>query len=110
MDAGRPIDDWVMEMTDGRGVGSCSDGLDPDATIGPMPEGMRSLRRGGKAVNIGAVSGGVPLDVHTMMDQQKGFMSSAWFTAGEGQEMAEMVRAGTDACRCSNMSATRLPM
>lgn len=41
------------------------------------------------------MSGGVPLDVHTMMDQQKELAGSAWFTAGEGQEMAEMVRAGT---------------
>lgn len=95
MDAGRPIDDWVREMTNGEGVDFYFDCLGPGATNRPMLEGMRSLRRGGKAVNIGAVAGGVPLDVHTMMDQQQEFAGSAWFTAGEGQEMAEMVRAGT---------------
>lgn len=95
MDAGRPIDDWVREVTKGEGVDFYIDCLGPGATNRPMLEGMRSLRRGGKAVNIGAVAGGVPLDVHTMMDQQQEFAGSAWFTAGEGQEMAEMVRAGT---------------
>jgi threonine dehydrogenase-like Zn-dependent dehydrogenase len=95
MDAGRPIDDWVREMTNGEGVDFYIDCLGPGATHVPMLEGMRSLRRGGKAVNIGAVAGGVPLDVHAMMDQQQEFFGSAWFTAGEGQEMAEMVRAGT---------------
>jgi threonine dehydrogenase-like Zn-dependent dehydrogenase/quercetin dioxygenase-like cupin family protein len=95
MDAGRSIDDWVRETTGGEGVDCYFDCLGPGATNRPMLEGMRSLRRGGKAVNIGAVAGGVPLDVHTMMDQQQEFAGSAWFTAGEGQEMAEMVRAGT---------------
>lgn len=95
MDAGRPIDDWVREVTNGEGVDFYFDCLGPGATNRPMLEGMRSLRRGGKAVNIGAVAGGVPLDVHTMMDQQQEFAGSAWFTAGEGQEMAKMVRAGT---------------
>lgn len=97
MDAGRPIDDWVREVTKGEGVDFYFDCLGPGATHGPMLEGMKALRRGGKAVNIGAVGvgEGVPFDVHMMMDQQKEFAGSAWFTAGEGQEMAEMARAGT---------------
>ena len=95
MDAGRSIDDWVREMTDGQGVDFYFDCLGPGADHGAMLEGMKSLRRGGKATNIGAIAGDVPMDVHTMMDQQQAFAGSAWFTAGEGQEMAEMVRAGT---------------
>ncbi|WP_199752780.1 hypothetical protein [Actinoplanes sp. ATCC 53533] len=45
-------------------------------------------------MNIGAVAGAVPVDVHRMMDQQLRLIGSAWLTSGEGQTMADMAGAG----------------
>jgi alcohol dehydrogenase len=59
-----------------------------------MLAGMRALKRGGKAVNIGAIAGGVPMDLHTMMDLQQSMTGSCWFTAAEGQDMADMAANG----------------
>lgn len=33
--------------------------------------------------------------MHTMMDEQQSIEGSAWFTAGEGQDMADMAAAST---------------
>lgn len=93
MDDG-PVDAWVRKVTDG-GVNVYIDALGPGAPHSAFIEGMKSLRRGGSAVNIGAIAGNVPIDVHHMMDQQLHLMGSAWFTAGEGEDMADMARAGT---------------
>jgi D-arabinose 1-dehydrogenase-like Zn-dependent alcohol dehydrogenase len=69
-------------------------GLGPGAPHDGLIQGMASLRRGGRAVNIGATAGMVPFDVHHMMDQQLTFQGSIWFTAGEGQQMAELADSG----------------
>ena len=53
-----------------------------------------ALRRGGCAVDIGGMSETLPLNVHWLMDNQIQFLGSNWFTAGEGQEMADMAGAG----------------
>jgi alcohol dehydrogenase len=60
-----------------------------------MQQGIRALKRGGRAFNIGAIAGMVGMDLHTMMDEQQSIEGSAWFTAGEGQDMADMAEAGT---------------
>jgi D-arabinose 1-dehydrogenase-like Zn-dependent alcohol dehydrogenase len=39
--------------------------------------------------------GMVGLDLHTMMDDQQSIEGSAWFTAAEGQNIADMAEAGT---------------
>ncbi|WP_181802845.1 alcohol dehydrogenase catalytic domain-containing protein [Streptomyces shenzhenensis] len=88
-----PIDTWVKSITD-RGVDTYIDALGPGAPHEGLIQGMASLRRGGRAVNIGAAQGMVPFDVHHMMDQQLSFRGSVWFTAGEGQEMAELADRG----------------
>jgi threonine dehydrogenase-like Zn-dependent dehydrogenase len=89
------IDAWVNQLTDGDGVDAYFDCLGPGAPHETMLQGLRSLARGGKAVNIGAISGMVPFDIHTLMDQQHQLIGSVWFTAGEGQDMADMARVGT---------------
>lgn len=88
-----PVDEWVKSRT-GRGADVYIDCLGPGAPAEGMMQGMASLRRGGRAVNIGATAGLVPFDVHHMMDQQLTFQGSVWFTAGEGQQMAQIVDAG----------------
>lgn len=90
-----PVDAWILEQTGGRGVDIYIDALGPGADHETFREGMRSLRRGGVCVDIGAIMGEVGLDVHRMMDQQQSLIGSAWSTAAECQEMADMVAAGT---------------
>lgn len=89
-----PVDDWIFELTGGHGVDIYVDALGPGAPHETFRQGVRALTRGGTAVNVGAVAGDVPLDVHRMMDDQIKLVGSAWFTAGEGQAMADMVGAG----------------
>lgn len=89
------IDEWVMEVTGGLGADVFVDALGPGAAHETMLQGIRSLKRGGRAFNIGAIAGAVGMDLHTMMDQQQTIEGSAWFTAGEGQNIADMAEAGT---------------
>ena len=90
-----PIEPWAYEVTDGDGVDLVIDCLGPGSPGSAMTDAMRSLRRGGRIVNVGAVADMLPMDVHTFMDRNQTFMGSCWFTPGEGAAMAEMVRAGT---------------
>jgi alcohol dehydrogenase len=89
------IDGWIRKMTDGEGVNIYVDCLGPGAPHEGMLQGMRSLARGGTAVNLGAMAGALPFDIHTLMDHQHTLIGSAWFTAGEGQDMADMAKNGT---------------
>ncbi|MBF4996493.1 zinc-binding dehydrogenase [Nocardia sp. BSTN01] len=90
-----PVDAWIKDQTNGRGVDIYVDALGPGAEHETFREGMRSLRRGGTCVNIGAMMGDLPIDIHRMMDQQLSIVGSAWSTARECQELADMVAAGT---------------
>ncbi|SEB57429.1 alcohol dehydrogenase catalytic domain-containing protein [Streptomyces melanosporofaciens] len=85
-----PVDDWIAEETGGRGVDMYIDALGPGAPHSTFLGGMRSLARGGRAVNIGAIAGEVPIDVHSMMDQQQSLIGSCWFTPSEGQAMSDL--------------------
>lgn len=87
------IDQWAHSTVPG-GVDSYIDALGPGAPHEPFQQGLRSLRRGGCAVNIGALAGDVPIDVHHLMDQQLQLLGSCWFTAGEGQDLAAMAGSG----------------
>ncbi|GAA2118766.1 alcohol dehydrogenase catalytic domain-containing protein [Actinomadura napierensis] len=90
-----PVDEWIAERTGGAGVDVYIDALGPGAPHETLQQGVRALSRGGVAVNIGAVAGEVPLDLHRMMDMDQTVRGSVWFTAGEGQHMADMVGAGS---------------
>jgi D-arabinose 1-dehydrogenase-like Zn-dependent alcohol dehydrogenase len=89
------IDTWARELTDGEGVDIYIDCLGPGASHEKMQQALRSLTRGGTAVNIGATAGAFPLDIHSLMDHQHQLMGSLWFTSAEGDDMAEMARVGT---------------
>ncbi len=89
-----PVDEWIAAQTGGAGVDIYIDALGPGAPHSTTQQGVRSLARGGIAVNIGAVAGEVPLDLHWLMDHDQTVRGSVWFTAGEGQDMADMVEAG----------------
>lgn len=89
-----PMPEWAEEVTRGEGVDVVIDALGPGASHEPMLEALKTLRRGGKLVNVGAVSGEVPLNLHYLMDNDISVIGSVWFTAGQGQEMADLVEAG----------------
>jgi alcohol dehydrogenase len=86
--------DWVKSRTAGEGVDFMISALGPGAPASTMADALRAVRRGGRAVNVGAVADALPLDVHWLMDEQIHVIGSNWFTAAQGQEMAELARAG----------------
>jgi alcohol dehydrogenase len=90
----RPTDEWIAELTKGEGVDVFIDCLGPGAPHKTFLAGMRALKRGGKAINIGAIAGEVGMDLHTMMDLQQSITGSCWFTSADGQDMADMAGAG----------------
>ena len=86
--------EWVKQRTDGDGVDFMISALGPGAPASTMVDALRAVRRGGRAVNVGAVAETLPLDVHWLMDEQIQVIGSNWFTAAQGQEMAELAKAG----------------
>jgi alcohol dehydrogenase len=90
-----PLVVWAKTMTDGYGVDGMIDCLPPGAPASAMMRALYCLRRGGRAVNVGAVLETLPLNAFWMMTNRIGLQGSVWFTTGEGEEMAEMARVGT---------------
>jgi len=78
----------------GEGVDVAIDALGPGAPHETLLDALATLRRGGKLVNIGAVAGDVPINLHYIMDNDISLIGSAWFTTKQGQEMADLVEAG----------------
>jgi alcohol dehydrogenase len=85
---------WAKSITGGEGVDFMISALGPGSPASTMLDSLKSVRRGGRAVNVGAVAEPVPVDVHWLMDEQIQLIGSNWFTAAQGQEMAELARAG----------------
>lgn len=90
-----PTHRWVKSRTQGTGVDFMISALGPGAPATTMVDALKSVRRGGKAVNVGAVAEPVPVDIHWLMDEQIQVIGSNWSTAAQCQDMAEMARAGT---------------
>lgn len=90
-----PIEPFAKAHTNGEGIDLAVDCLGPGASGEYMNQALRSLRRGGRLVNVGAVAEMLPIDVHTMMDRNQSYIGSAWFTPAEGLDMADMLRVGT---------------
>ncbi|MES2262659.1 MAG: alcohol dehydrogenase catalytic domain-containing protein [Pseudomonadota bacterium] len=88
------IKEWADQITEGEGVDAVVDALGPGASHGPMLDALSALRRGGKLVNVGAVAGDVPINLHYLMDNDISLIGSAWFTTAQGQQMADLVEAG----------------
>ena len=86
--------DWVKDRTSAMGVDFMISALGPGAPASTMMDSIKAVRRGGRVINVGAVAEPVPIDVHWLMDEQIQFIGSNWFTAAQGQEFAELARAG----------------
>jgi len=90
-----PLVAWAKGATEGHGVDGMIDCLPPGAPASAMMRALFCLRRGGRAVNVGAVLETLPLNAFWLMTNCIGLQGSVWFTTGEGQEMAAMAGAGT---------------
>jgi D-arabinose 1-dehydrogenase-like Zn-dependent alcohol dehydrogenase len=90
-----PLVAWAKQATEGHGVDGMIDCLPPGAPASAMLRALFCLRRGGHAVNVGAVMETLPINAFWMMTNCIGLQGSVWFTTGEGEEMAAMAGAGT---------------
>jgi alcohol dehydrogenase len=88
------IAQWARGLTQGEGCEVVIDALGPGTPQAPMLDALAALRRGGHFINIGAVAGELPVNLHKVMDADQRLSGSAWFTTGQGQEMADMVESG----------------
>ena len=86
--------EWAKSQTDDYGVDFVISALGAKAPASTMVDSMRGVRRGGRIVNVGGVAEDLPIDVKWLMDEQVQLIGSNWFTAAQGQEMADMVRTG----------------
>jgi len=90
-----PLVAWAKSMTEGYGVDSVLDCLPPGASATALMRALYTLRRGGRAANVGAVMEVLPMNAFWLMTNRIGLQGSVWFTTGEGEDMAAMVAAGT---------------
>ena len=87
--------EWARAETGGMGVDSVVDAIGPGASHQITLDCIAALRRGGKLVEIGAMSDPLPLNLHQMMCAQVSVLGSLWFSVAEGQDLADMAAAGT---------------
>ena len=90
-----PLVVWAKKATEGHGVDGMIDCLPPGAPASAMMRALFCLRRGGRAVNVGAVMETLPINAFWMMTNRIGLQGSVWFTTGEGEDMVAMAAAGT---------------
>jgi alcohol dehydrogenase len=90
-----PLVAWTKAATDGYGVDGMIDCLPPGAPASAMMRALFCLRRGGRAVNVGAVMQPLPINAFWLMTNRVGLQGSVWFSTAEGEDMAAMAAAGT---------------
>jgi D-arabinose 1-dehydrogenase-like Zn-dependent alcohol dehydrogenase len=90
-----PLVAWAKSLTEDHGVDYLLDCLPPGASGAALMRALYTLRRGGRAANVGAVMEMLPMNAFWMMTNRIGLQGSVWFSTGEGQEMAAMAGAGT---------------
>ncbi len=93
--AADPLVGWAKKAADRHGVDGMIDCLPPGAPASAMMRALLCLRRGGRAVNVGAVLETLALNAFWMMTNRIGLQGSVWFTTAEGQDLAAMAGAGT---------------
>jgi threonine dehydrogenase-like Zn-dependent dehydrogenase len=86
--------DWIKTQTSGQGVDVAMDCLGPGASHTAFTEGLRSVRRGGHFVDVGAVSGDVSINIGNMMTRNMTLIASLWFTTEEGRQLASLAATG----------------
>jgi D-arabinose 1-dehydrogenase-like Zn-dependent alcohol dehydrogenase len=90
----RPIAAWMRDRTNGHGVDVLIDCSGRSASAGVTADALNGLKRGGTAINIGALTEALLIEPIRFMTSRLHFQGSNWFTTGECQLMAEMARVG----------------
>ena len=103
-----PVADWLLSRTDGIGVDVLIDCSGRAASASVTAAALRALKRGGIAVNIGALTEKLEIEPIAYMVKSLQFRGSNWFTTGEGQLMAEM--AGSGVLDLSHLKAQPYPL
>lgn len=88
------VKEWSQRVTNGEGIDIVLDALAPGAPAEPLVEGFKSLNRGGRLVNIGAVQGDVPLDLFWALSNDVTIIGSSWFTTQQSQTMVDLAGVG----------------
>lgn len=70
------VGEWAHAVTSGRGVDVVIDTLGPGAPQSSMLAALEALGRGGRHVNIGAVAGDIPVNLHKNMDNNQDMLGS----------------------------------
>ncbi|PBC58245.1 alcohol dehydrogenase [Rhodococcus sp. ACPA1] len=91
---GGSIAEWVRSQTNGDGASIVVDALGPGAPHQVLVDSIAGLRRGGQLVNVGAVVGDVPVNLNSMMSNDRNIIGSNWFSVADGQAMSGMAKAG----------------
>jgi alcohol dehydrogenase len=89
-----PVTDWLTARSDGIGVDVLLDCSGRAASAGTTMAAIGALKRGGVAVNIGALTEKLEIEPIAFMVKSLQFRGSNWFTTGEGQLMADMAGVG----------------
>ena len=89
-----PVTDWLLERTEGLGVDVLLDCSGRAASSATTAQALGALKRGGIAVNIGALTEKLEIEPIAIMVKALAFRGSNWFTTAEGQLMAELAGAG----------------
>ena len=89
-------------LTAGEGVDVAIDALGAGAPPASTLDALRSVRKGGRMVIIGGVSGDVPVNVKWLMDNSIQLIGSLWFSTAEGQETAIWPLLALSICRFSS--------
>lgn len=91
----QPVEEWVQANTDGLGADVFIDAIGPGAPHEISISGIKSLRRGGRMVDIGGMAEDLPVPMFQLMCYQISVIGSLWFSVAEGQDIAAMAAAGT---------------
>jgi alcohol dehydrogenase len=88
------VTDWLLAHSDGIGVDVLLDCSGRAASASTTTAALGALKRGGVAVNIGALTEKLEIEPIAFMVKSLQFCGSNWFTTGEGQLMADMAGVG----------------
>ncbi len=91
---GNSLSEWAFSNTNGAGVDLVVDTLGPGAPASAVTDAIDCLHRGAQAVHVGGVSELVPMNLFKLMAAQVQWLGSNWFTAGQGQDIADMAERG----------------
>jgi D-arabinose 1-dehydrogenase-like Zn-dependent alcohol dehydrogenase len=99
---------WARQGTEGGMVDGMIDCLPPGAHGSAMMRALHTLRRGGRAANVGAVLETLPINAFWLMTNRISLTGSVWFSTQEGEEMVAMAQAGVLDLSCFEHRVTPL--